>query len=57
MIDSKILYVLRPVNCEGSYPGETKCIPTTSKILNHYLPGKTHSTVEDLEQKEENEIE
>ena len=28
---SKILYVLRPVIREGSYQGETKCIPTTSE--------------------------
>ena len=28
----QILDVLRPVNREGSYQGETKCIPTTSKI-------------------------
>ena len=32
-----MLDVLRPVNREGLYEGETKCIPTTSKILIHYL--------------------
>ena len=26
---------LRPVNSEGSYPGETKCIATTNKMLTH----------------------
>ena len=25
------------VNHEGSYQGETKCIPTTSKIMIHYM--------------------
>ena len=32
-----MLDVLRPVSREGRYQGETKCIPTTSKILSHYL--------------------
>ena len=35
--DRQILDVLRPVNSAGSYEGEAKCIPTTSKILIHYL--------------------
>ena len=41
--DRQILDVLHPVNREGSYQGETKCIPTTSSdsLFN------THSTVED----------
>ena len=29
MLD-RYLDVLRPVNCKGSYQGETKCIPTAS---------------------------
>ena len=43
-IDRSVLDVLRPVNRERSYQGETKCIPTTSKILIDYL--NTYSTVE-----------
>ena len=36
IIEIRVLDVLRPVNREGSYyQGETKCIPTTSKILIH----------------------
>ena len=35
--DRSILGVLRPVNREGSYQGETKCIYVTGKIMIHYL--------------------
>ena len=33
-----------PVNCEGSYQGETKCISTTSLLLlvDNYLPNLIH---------------
>ena len=31
-MDRLVLDVLRPVNPEGSYQGETKCIPTTSVL-------------------------
>ena len=41
------LDVLRPVNREGSYQGETKCIPTTSQSSDSLL--NTYSTGEDLE--------
>ena len=50
-----LLDILRPVNHEESNQGETKCIPTTSKIMIHNLI--THSTVENLEKLGENEVE
>ena len=36
-IDRQITHVLLPVNSEESNQGETKCIPTASKIRIHYL--------------------
>ena len=36
IISYQILDVLYPVNREGSYQGEKKCIPTTSELLIHY---------------------
>ena len=39
-------YVLRPVSREGSYQGETKCIPTNSNNYDSLL-NNTHSTVDD----------
>ena len=52
--DRQILDDLRPVNREGSYQGETTCIPTTSKNSDLI---KAHSTVEDWETVGENEVE
>ena len=43
--DRQILDVLRTVNHEGSYQGETKRVPTTSKNSDSQL--NAHSTVED----------
>ena len=42
--DRQILNVLRSVNRERSYQGQTKCIPTTSKNSDSLF--STHSTVE-----------
>ena len=43
----QILDVLRPVNRDGSYQGEIKCILTTSTHFGSLL--NTHSTIEDLQ--------
>ena len=42
-----MLCVLRPVNREGSYEGETKCIPTTRAHSDSQL--STHSGISTVE--------
>ena len=43
----KVFDALRPVNREGSYQGETRCIPTTSKNADslYLVLLYTHSTL------------
>ena len=53
--DRYILDLWHPVNREGSHQGETKCIPTTTKFLIHYL--EHIPPVEDLEKFGANDVE